>query len=393
VIELAPGVRTRVERSGHVIVDAPSGATVDIGPDGYRLLAELARPSPLADTLWRIETRFDPPTVAPTIGALNQLLEESAVALAGDDRRPTSGWADPVEHGRMLHDVRRTGDFVAAIERSVAPDDVVVDVGTGSGVLAVAAARAGARHVYAIEATDIADVAEAVFAANDVSDRITLLRGWSRQLELPEPADLLVAEIIGNEPFEEEILETTLDARHRLLGTGGRLIPSRLSLQVRPLRIPEPELRQRAVGPSAHHRWNDAYGIDFAALVAAAPPDPVLYPTGAELVSQWQPVGPAVELAVVDLATITEPAIHVGADVGVDRDEVVNALAMTFCADLGAGVTHELDPWRWSASSWAVPVWVLPDGLRLDDGEALRVAYTRRVPGTADGLTVEIVHA
>ena len=57
-------------------------------------------------------------------------------------------------------------------------------------------------------------------ARNGVQDGVTLIRGWSREIELPERADLLVAELIGNEPFEEEVLETTLDARRRLLKPG-----------------------------------------------------------------------------------------------------------------------------------------------------------------------------
>ena len=48
-------------------------------------------------------------------------------------------------------------------------------------------------------------------------------------IELPERADLLVAEVIGNEPLEEEILETMLDARHRLLKPGARMIPHALT--------------------------------------------------------------------------------------------------------------------------------------------------------------------
>ena len=68
----------------------------------------------------------------------------------------------------MLHDERRTGDYLAALAAAVRPSDVVLDIGTGSGVLAVAAAKAGARHVYAVEASDIADVAERVFAVNGV---------------------------------------------------------------------------------------------------------------------------------------------------------------------------------------------------------------------------------
>ena len=78
--------------------------------------------------------------------------------------------------------------------------------------------------------------------------RITLVPGWSRQIELPEQADLLVSEIIGNEPFEEEVLETTLDARRRLLKPGARLIPNALTLFARPLELPEAEARQRALG-------------------------------------------------------------------------------------------------------------------------------------------------
>ena len=89
----------------------------------------------------------------------------------------------------MLHDDRRTGDYLAALAEAVRPGDVVLDIGTGSGVLAVAAARAGARRVYAVEASDIAEVAERVFAANGVTDTVTLVPGWSREIELPEPAD------------------------------------------------------------------------------------------------------------------------------------------------------------------------------------------------------------
>jgi len=56
-----------------------------------------------------------------------------------------------------------------------------------------------------VEAGDIATVAARVFEANGVKDRVTLVPGWSRRIQLPERADLLVAGIIGYEPFEEEI--------------------------------------------------------------------------------------------------------------------------------------------------------------------------------------------
>ena len=290
----------------------------------------------------------------------------------------------------MLHDDRRTSDYIAALREAMRPEDIVLDIGTGSGVLAIAAARAGARHVYAVEASDIADVAERVFAANGVEDRVTLIRGWSRDIELPERADLLVAEVIGNEPFEEEILETTLDARRRLLKPGARLIPHTLELVARPLHIPDAEARQRAIGRRAIERWRHLYGIEFQPLLDASFPGPVNNPTEAEVLAGWPPVGPPVSLATVELTRYDRPTVDASAELAVAPDVSVNAIAVTFRAHLHGSVVHALDPWRWSSSSWATSVWVLPDAVRVGSRDRLSVRYTRRVPGRADGLTCAV---
>ena len=325
------------------------------------------------------------------MGVINMLIEEGALLTAEEGSSQVSGWADPVEHARMLHDERRTGDYLAALAAAVRPGDVVLDIGTGSGVLAVAAARAGARHVYAIEASDIAGVAERVFQVNGVADRVTLLPGWSRQIELPEQADLLVAELIGNEPFEEEILETTLDARRRLLKPGARLIPHSLTLFVRPVMLPEPEVRQRAFGPADVGRWRGLYSIDFEPLLEAATPGPVHTITEGEVVATWQQAGSPVVLAAVDLVNFEELSVHSYADVVVDRPGPVNALAVTFRADLYDGIAHSLDPWKWPASSWATSVWVLSSPWMYGRDPSCGCDYHRRVAGIADGLTCEVV--
>ena len=199
LLRLAPGIRTRFDFTGHVLVDAPDGTVVDIGPRGYAILSFCSQPVTLGAAIDRLENGTSSSTdFVPTLSVINMLIEEGALIRPEQGSGPTSGWADPVEHARMLHDTRRTGDYLAAISAAVRPGDVVLDIGTGSGVLAIASARAGARRVYAVDASDIAEVSERVFAANRVQDRVTLVPGWSRTIDLPEPADVLVSEIIGN---------------------------------------------------------------------------------------------------------------------------------------------------------------------------------------------------
>jgi len=380
-----------LDAAGHVLVDAPDGTIIDAGPIGFATLSMFTQPLSLGAAIERLENSSRGSTdFLPTLGVINLLIEEGALVSPGSDRVLTRGWADPVEHARMLHDDRRTNDYMAALREAIQPGDVVLDIGTGSGVLAIVAARAGARHVYAVEASDIADVAERVFACNELQDRVTLLRGWSRDIELPEPADLLVAELIGNEPCEEEILETTLDARRRLLKTTARLIPHTLELIARPLMVPDSEARQRAIGRRAVERWRQLYGIEFEPLLAAAFPGPVNNPTEAEVLAGWPPVGPPVTLASVDLRAYERPTVDATAELVVDSPTAVNAVAVTFRAHIHGRIVHTLDPWRWPSSSWATSVWMLPDEVRVLGDDTLSVRYTRRVPGRPDGLTCDV---
>jgi predicted RNA methylase len=390
-LQLAPGIRTRLDAAGHVLVDAPDGTIIDVGPRGFATLSMFDRPLSLQAAIERLENSSNGSTdFVPTLSVINMLIEDGALVPPDADRVPTRGWADPVEHARMLHDDRRTNDYIAALRNVVRPQDIVLDIGTGSGVLAIAAARAGARHVYAVEASDIADVAERVFAANGVQDRVTLIRGWSREVELAEPADVLVAELIGNEPFEEEILETTLDARRRLLKPGARLVPHTLELVAHPLLIPEEEARQRAIGSKAIQRWRQLYGIEFQPLLDAAFHGPVNSPTEAEVLARWSPVGPPVTLATVELGRYERPTVDASAALTVADTTWVNAIAMTFRAHLHGSVAHTLDPWRWPSSSWATSVWVLPDTVRVGAADTLRVRYCRRVQGRGDGLSCDV---
>lgn len=384
---LGPGLRTRTDAAGHVLIEIDLGREIDAGPLGYRILGLLSEPRTLDEIIAALRTSYgDGTNLMPAMAVLNGLLDSDGLVPFGSTVTSATGWADPAEQGRMLHDNRRTTDYLAAIAVAVQPGDVVVDVGTGNGILALAAARAGARAVYAVEATDIADIAEQVFELNGVGDRVTVLRGWSHHVDLPELADVLVTETIGSEPLEEDILGAVLDARKRMLKPGAVMIPNRLTLLARPLLLPDEAARQRSIGPAAIERWKRLYDVDFQPLLDAAFPEPLQDPIEAETAAQWPPVGPVVDLVTIDLATFEHPYVAATAALRVDPPGTVNAVAVTFRADLHGEIEHTLDPWRWPLSSWATSVWVLPEPLTLGADEELVVAYRHHVPGVADGM-------
>lgn len=127
----------------------------------------------------------------------------------------------------MIGDTVRTPAYVEAIEAAVRPGSVVVDLGCGTGFFALVACRAGARRVYAIDEAEIIHFAEKLAVLNGFSDRITFLHGDSRQLQLPERADVIVSDVRGALPLFGQAFPALEDARERFLADGGVMIPQR----------------------------------------------------------------------------------------------------------------------------------------------------------------------
>ena len=143
------------------------------------------------------------------------------------------------EHRQYLADRPRLAAFEAALKELITPDQVVLDLASGSGILGMLAARAGARHVYSVEYGGMTQVAREVCQANGLADRITCIQGLSTQIELPQLADLLVADQIGRFGFEVGIIEHFADARRRLLKPGAIIVPSGVDLWVAPVQADE----------------------------------------------------------------------------------------------------------------------------------------------------------
>jgi protein arginine N-methyltransferase 1 len=163
------------------------------------------------------------------------------------------------EYGEMIADSVRLNAYSEAIRRAVRPGDVVVDLGCGTGIMALLACRAGARRVYAIDPADTVHIAREIAAENGYAERITFFQSDSRRVELPERARVLVSDLRGVVPFYGDSLLVLQDARNRFLSSDGVLIPARDTLWV--AIVDAGPQYERLVKPWAR----DTHGFDLAA--------------------------------------------------------------------------------------------------------------------------------
>lgn len=234
-------------------------------------------------------------------------------------------------YGLMLAD-QRAARYAEALQRTVRPGAVVVEIGSGPGVLAVYACALGARRVYAIESDEVGSLVPQIAAANGVSDRVTVIRGDSRHVTLDESADVVVADVRGVLPFSGDSLETMIDAR-RFVKPGGALIPQRDTVRVSVVHVPA--LYESIVGP-----WSvEQFGVDAAPARAVAVN---LWRKGslerADLVSEPRD---CLELDYMRLARSSAEG-HVCLVAA--RDSDAHGLAVWFDSDLAADVTMSNEP-------------------------------------------------
>jgi len=144
------------------------------------------------------------------------------------------------EHRRYLADQARLTAFRQAIVERLKTGDVVLDLGTGTGVLGLIACEAGAGRVYSVDSRGmLLELARDVCAVNGFQGKAVFIKGRSTEIELPEKVDIVVADQVGRFGFEARLLEYFSDARERFLKRGGFLIPCGIELWVAPVECPQ----------------------------------------------------------------------------------------------------------------------------------------------------------
>jgi len=139
------------------------------------------------------------------------------------------------DHVLMVNDLARGEKYYQAMKAKIRPGNVVLEVGTGAGLLSCIAASLGAKHVYTVEGSAVMhDVARKVFEANGLSDKITLLNAHSKDLAslgaIKEPIDVFVTETIGALGLEEGILPIFEHVRP-LLSPNAKIIPENVTFK------------------------------------------------------------------------------------------------------------------------------------------------------------------
>lgn len=178
-------------------------------------------------------------------------------------------------HEEMLKDTSRTTAYQRAIENN--PEDfkdkIVLDIGCGTGILSLFAAKAGAKHVYAVDNAEIALFAREIVKANGYEDKITVFKGKIEEINFPfkeGEVDIIISEWMGYFLLYESMLDCVIWARDKYLNKKtGKMLPDRAQMYIAAIEDSEYTTDKKSF-------WNDVYGFDMSIMSSSIFKDPVV---------------------------------------------------------------------------------------------------------------------
>ncbi|XP_063253622.1 protein arginine N-methyltransferase 3 isoform X2 [Prinia subflava] len=172
-------------------------------------------------------------------------------------------------HEEMLKDKVRTESYRDFIYQNphIFKDKVVLDVGCGTGILSMFAAKAGAKKVIGVDQSEIIYQAMDIIRLNKLEKIITLVKGRIEEVDLPvEKVDIIISEWMGYFLLFESMLDSVIYAKDKYLAEGGSVYPDLCTISL------------VAVGDRNKHEdkllfWEDVYGFDMSCMKKAVIPE------------------------------------------------------------------------------------------------------------------------
>lgn len=269
-------------------------------------------------------------------------------------------------HEEMLKDTVRTEGYRDVILQNahLFAGKVVLDVGCGTGILSMFAAKAGARLVIGVDCSDIIDTAREIVRLNGFADKIVLLKGKMEEVVLPEPkVDIIISEWMGYFLLYETMLPTVLYARDKYLVPGGLILPDKANIVL--VGIEDGEYKSQKID-----YWDDVYGFRMDPIKDTAYLEPLVDVVEEEAIATTASV-----LLNLDLATCTVADLTFKSEFSLKctRNDYVHA----FVAYFDIAFTHGHKTKRFStgprsqATHWKQTVFYLRKDLVLVEGDMI----------------------
>lgn len=286
----------------------------------------------------------------------------------------------------MLKDKNRTETYRRSIENNKEDfkDKIVLDIGAGTGILSMFAARAGAKHVYAVENAEIALFAREIVSRNGLSDKITILKGKMEEVVLPvEKVDIIVSEWMGYFLLYESMLDCVLWARDKYLVEGGKILPDKCQIYF--AGIEDSDYKASKID-----FWKNVYGFNMDCLGAAAMKEPIVDSVNAEPI-----ISDTCKVLELDLCKMNPDDVEFSNEycITFEENETCHALLAWFDCEFSrltrpktlstsphAGYTH-----------WKQVVFYLKEDIRMERGDKLKGSVAvKKSPANFRELDIKI---
>jgi protein arginine N-methyltransferase 1 len=274
-------------------------------------------------------------------------------------------------HEEMLKDEVRMKAYRGSIvnNKHLFRDKVVLDVGCGTGIMSLFAAKSGAKKVFAVDNSDIVTQAKQIVEDNKLSDIVVVIKGKVEEIELPvDKVDVIISEWMGYCLLYESMLQTVIFARDKWLKPDGVILPDKATINL--TAIEDAEYKEDKI-----NFWDNVYGFNMSCIKKSAMQEPLV-----DVVEPNQVMAGTSRLLTIDINTVKEADLSfvVPFRLVALRDDFCHAFVASFDIEFTKchkNVFFSTGP-NAPYTHWKQTVFYLNDVLSMKKGEEIRGEFS-----------------